>query len=71
MRLVDEAGKPVRIDAAKLLFEDKDAKESLSGVGTDCLRINRTQAIGPGASSRLEATANTPGRGKIQLRPAR
>jgi alpha-L-fucosidase len=71
VRLVDEAGKPVRIDAAKLLFEDKDAKESLSGVGTDCLRINRTQAIGPGASSRLEATANTPGRGKIQLRPAR
>jgi alpha-L-fucosidase len=70
VRLVDEAGKPVKIEAAKLLFEGKEAKESLSGVGTDSLRINRTQAIGPGATSHLEVTATGQGHGKIQLRPS-
>lgn len=72
LRLVDETGKPVRAEKALLLFEGIEAPESLGGVGTDVLSINRTQAIGPGASSRMRVTAKSgQGSGKIQLRPVR
>ena len=71
VQLVDGNGNPVKASAAKLLFEGRDARECLTGVGTAGLRIQRTQAIGPGASSRLEVIAAvTQGQGKIQLRPA-
>ena len=70
VRLVDESGNPVQIGDAKLLFEGKEARECLNGVGTKSLGIHRTQAIGPGASSHLEVSAATQGHGKIQLRPA-
>lgn len=72
--LVDAAGKPVKVESAKLFFDGAPAEPAcLNGVGTDNLRINRTQAIGPGASSKLSVTPDPQPQthGKILLRPAR
>jgi alpha-L-fucosidase len=72
LKLVDSNNKPVRVKSAKLFFDGSPAEPAcLGGVGTDTLRINRTQAIGPGASSKLFVipSAKAPDHGKILLRP--
>ena len=74
VRLMDEAGRPVKVASARLMFDGSPANPaSLDGIGGEVLTINRTQAIGPGASSKLWLTpaAPSPSRGKVVLRAAR
>ncbi|MEN9362585.1 MAG: hypothetical protein RL095_4120 [Verrucomicrobiota bacterium] len=71
VRCIDGDGIPVKVQGARLLFEGREAAESLGGVGTETLTVNRTQAIGPGASSRLIIITAGIHSGKIQIRPLR
>jgi alpha-L-fucosidase len=71
VRFLTTASKPVIVESAVLLFEGKAADPAfLSCVGTDMLIINRTQAIGEGASTAIRATlrASAGSNGKIQIR---
>jgi len=65
MRFTGDDGKPGTIEAASLFFEGGPAAaENLTGIGSQSLRLTLTQAIGPGASSRLTARiAGPPGTG--------
>jgi hypothetical protein len=72
MRFTDADGKPATIEAATLFFEGEPAgAENLTGVGSQSLRLTRTQAIGPGASSRLTARIAGPSGsgGSATIRP--
>ena len=61
MRFTDADGKPATIESATLFFEGgAAAPENLTGIGGQSLRLTRTQAIGPGASSRLTARLSGP-----------
>jgi hypothetical protein len=66
------SGKPVVVERAVLLLEDREAPpDLLSGVGTAVLTLNRTQAVGEGASTAVRAVLRTPTgtRGLVQIRP--
>jgi len=73
IRFVDDDGEPMRVISAQLFFDGGTAApENLSGAGERALRLSRTQAIGPGASSRLKARIEAPvgSSGAVLLRPA-
>jgi alpha-L-fucosidase len=73
IQFIDDDGAPMRVVSAQLFFEgEAAAADNFSGVGETSLRLSRSQAIGPGASSRLQARIDAPaGRtGKVLLRPA-
>jgi alpha-L-fucosidase len=66
------SGKPVVVERAVLLLEGRESPpDLLSGVGTAVLTLNRTQAVGEGASTALRVVLRAPpgGRGPIQVRP--
>jgi alpha-L-fucosidase len=72
VRFVGADGAAVRILGAVLLLEgEAAAPELVEGVGTPTLRINRSQALGPGASTglRVDLDAAAGAAGKIQIRP--
>ena len=72
VRFVGVDGKPVAVDRATLLFEGQTAGANfLSGVGSDRLKLNRTQAVGNGASTALRVTLRTgkDAKGAVQIRP--
>ncbi|MFO1490567.1 MAG: discoidin domain-containing protein [Kiritimatiellia bacterium] len=61
LHFVDAAGAPVKVESARLLFDGVPAEPvCLGGVGEPVLRVNRTQAIGPGASSRIFVRLTAP-----------
>ena len=61
LQFVDAAGAPVKVASARLLFDGVPAEPAcLGGVGEAVLRVNRTQAIGPGASSRITVRLAAP-----------
>lgn len=71
VRFASADGKPVIIDRATFLLEGHQSDAPLlSGVGTDTLTINRTQAIGEGASTAIRAVlrAHDGDSGVVQLR---
>jgi hypothetical protein len=72
VRFVAADGKPVTVGQAVLLFEGREAAPGfLSGVRTGTLKLNRTQAIGEGASTALRVTldAASSAKGVVQVRP--
>ena len=72
VRFVGVDGKPVVVDRATLLFDGHAASAIfLSGVGSDTLKLNRTQAVGEGASTTLRVTLRTgkDAKGAVQIRP--
>ncbi|MCX6877947.1 MAG: alpha-L-fucosidase [Verrucomicrobia bacterium] len=72
VRFVGAEGAPVGIRGAVLLLEGKAATpDQIEGVGTPTLRINRSQALGPGASTgvRVELDAAGGAGGIVQIRP--
>ena len=71
VRFLAADGKPVTVNKAVLLFEGREAEPAfLSGVRTDTLKLNRTQAIGEGASTALRVTldAAASAKGVVQVR---
>jgi len=63
----------MRVTSAALFFEGEPAApDTLAGAGGTGLSISRTQAIGPGASSRLKARIDAPAgfSGAVLLRPS-
>ena len=72
MRFIGVDGNPVAVDRATLLFEGQTAGANfLSGVGSDTLKLNRTQAVGDGTSTALRVTLRTgkDAKGAVQIRP--
>jgi alpha-L-fucosidase len=72
VRLMDKAGRPMILSKATLLFEGKASPENLSGLGTETLKLNRSQAVGPGTSSRLEVELSgdqAKAAGTVEIRP--
>ncbi len=70
VRFLSAEGKPVIVKQATLILDGRAAEPAfLSGVGTDTLKLNRTQAIGPGASTGLQVKldASGPG-GTVEIR---
>jgi len=72
VHFIDAGGKAATVDKASLWLEGKEAPPgTLDGVGTGLLLLNRTQAIGEGASTALRATLRAPAdaRGTVEIRP--
>jgi hypothetical protein len=72
VRFVDAAGQPVTVDRASLWLEGKEAAPgTLDGVGTGLLLLNRTQALGDGASTALRVVlrAAAGATGTVEIRP--
>jgi alpha-L-fucosidase len=56
VRFVTADGVPVPIVEAKAILEGRPAASGVvTGIGTDTVTLNRTQAIGPGASTAIQA----------------
>ena len=71
VRFVIADGTPVVVERATLLFEGRAAEPALlTGVGTDTLTLNRSQAIGEGASTAIRASLRAPAgsSGVVQIR---
>jgi len=71
VRFVAADGKPVVVERATLLLEGHKADATLlSNVGTDILTINRSQAVGEGASTAIRAILRSPSgsSGVVQIR---
>ena len=74
VRFMTADSKPVVVEHATLLLEGRAADPSLlSGVGTNTLKLNRTQAVGEGASTAIRVTlqASEGTHGTVQIRPCR
>ncbi|MCF7731293.1 MAG: alpha-L-fucosidase [Akkermansiaceae bacterium] len=72
VRFLAADGKPLTVGRAVLLFEGREAESVfLSGVRTEVLKLNRTQAIGEGASTALRVTldGSSSAKGVVQIRP--
>jgi len=72
LQFVDAAGKPVAIARAELLLDGQAASPAcLDGVGSDTLRLDRSQAVAAESRTALRAWLQAPpeAKGMARLRP--
>ncbi len=71
VHFVTADGNPIVVESATLLLEGRAVDPSLlSGVGTDTLKLNRSQAVGDGASTAIRVALQAPAgtHGVVQFR---